>query len=385
MKIGIDARMYGPKQGGLGRYIEQLILHLEKLHTNVEFVIFLRRDNWNEYQPSRPNFRKVLADIPWYGLTEQIRLPVIIKKEKVDLMHFPHWNVPFFYSKPFVVTIHDLLLLHYPTRRASTLGPLLYWFKNCAFRIILNHAVKKAKHIFTVSEFSKQDIVRTLGVAEKKIAVTYPTPFENKKYKVENINYHNDTIPDTNYLLHDTFGITKPYVLYVGVAYPHKNLDGLLKAWKLFEEKYGTGYQLVLAGKKNYFYNRLTNNLTMKQFNNVIVTGFVPDADLPALYQGASLYIMPSFYEGFALPALEAMAAGVPVASSNRTCLPEILQNSALYFDPADAEGMANAIFTGLTDTSARQKLLAAAPAVLSLYQGEKLAQKTWEVYRNSV
>jgi len=112
MKIGIDARMYGPKQGGLGRYVEQLVLELEKIDNQNEFVIFLRADNWNEYTPSKPNFKKVLANISWYGWQEQFKLTPIIKKEKVDLMHFPHWNIPLFYNDPFIVTIHDLILLH---------------------------------------------------------------------------------------------------------------------------------------------------------------------------------------------------------------------------------------------------------------------------------
>lgn len=371
MRIGIDARLYGPKQGGLGRYLQQLILHLEKLPANAEFVIFLRRDNWEEYQPAAPNFRKILADVPWYGVAEQIKLPGIIKKEKVDLMHFPHWNVPLFYRQPFVVTIHDLLLLHYPTRRASALGPFRYWFKNKAFRAVLDHAAKKARHILTVSEFSKNDIIATLRIPPEKISVAYPAPLPLAENK-------NPPLPAK-------YGIVKPYILYVGVAYPHKNLEGLLKAWKLLEKKYGQNYQLVLVGNHNYFYQKLKVFSLRSSISNVVFAGFVPDHELPALYRGASLYVMPSFYEGFALPALEAMAAGLPVAASNRTCLPEILQSAALYFDPSDTDEITNTIFTGLTDTTRRQKLLAAAPAVLARYRGQTLALKTWEVYQNSV
>lgn len=374
MKIGIDARMYGPKQGGLGRYIEQLVLHLEKLPTNAEFVIFLRRDNWNEYTPSAPNFRKVLADIPWYGIAEQIFLPVIIKKEKVDLIHFPHWNVPLFYSAPYIVTIHDLLLLHYPTRKASTLGPLAYWFKNRVFRLVLEHAVKKSRHILTVSDFSKKDIIKTLKIPENKITITYPAPLPTATSPLQ----------PTTYKL-QALGITKPYVLYVGVAYPHKNLEGLLRAWNIFTKKYGDKYQLVLAGKTNYFYDRLQAIAYKLQAKNVIFTGFIPDQKLPALYQNASLYVIPSFYEGFALPALEAMSYRIPVVSSHATCLPEILQNAALYFDPSNLEEIADAIYQGLTDNNLRQNLLSAAPATLARYQWKTLAQKTWEVCQNSV
>src|SRR3989338_6011051 len=177
MVIGIDARMLGPECGGLGRYIEQLVLHLHDIDQENQYVLFLKKENWdyvhighqaeeftvdsyysnNKKDKSRvvlhnENFRKVLADVHWYGWEEQIIFPRIIKAEQVDLMHFPHWNVPLFYSDPFVVTIHDLLLMHYPTRESSALGPLSYWFKNLAFRKVLRHAVRKAEHIIAPSE-----------------------------------------------------------------------------------------------------------------------------------------------------------------------------------------------------------------------------------------
>ena len=195
MRIGIDARMYGPKQGGLGRYIQQLIAHLEQLETTDEFIIFLRKENWDEYTPKNNNFKKVLADIPWYGWQEQIKLSKIIKQEKVDLMHFPHWNVPLFYNDPFIVTIHDLLLLHYPTRKASTLGPFAYWFKNFVYKIVLRHAATKSKHILTISEFTRKDIVKNLGIAMGKITVAYLAPFTNSQFSIlnfqSNLNFQN--------------------------------------------------------------------------------------------------------------------------------------------------------------------------------------------------
>ena len=122
-RIGIDARFYGPRQKGLGRYLQKLITHLEKVDQNNQYFIFLRKKNWSEYCPSCSNFKKVLADYPWYGLREQILMPLKIRRQKIDLMHFPHFNIPVFYSGTFLVTIHDLVLRKFPTRRASTLGP----------------------------------------------------------------------------------------------------------------------------------------------------------------------------------------------------------------------------------------------------------------------
>src|SRR3989339_1813937 len=183
MRIGIDARMCGPKQGGLGRYIEELIKHLLKIDTENEYVIFLRKEYKNElkivfteHNKTNLKLKIVEADVAWYGWAEQIKLTKIIKKEKVDLMHFPHWNVPFFYNKPFVVTIHDLLLMHYPTRKASTLGPIIYFFKNIAYHAVLKHAISKANHIITPSEFTKNDLHNTLGTPLKKISTIHLAP-----------------------------------------------------------------------------------------------------------------------------------------------------------------------------------------------------------------
>lgn len=367
MRIGIDARMYGPKQGGLGRYIQQLIKHLENLPEKNEYVIFLRQENWGEYTPANPCFTKVLADIPWYGWREQIKFSPIIKKQKIDLMHFPHWNIPVFYRHPFVVTIHDLLLMHHSTARTSTLGPILYWFKNKAYRFVIKQAAKRARHIITTSEFTKNDIHETIGISKEKITVTYQAP---------------TSLPTTITSL--PAGIQKPYVLYVGVAYPHKNLEGLLNIWTHFKKTYQTNHQLVLVGKENYFYKRLITSPAWQKTPNVHYTGFIPDENLATLYQNASLYVMPSLYEGYALPSLEAMTFDLPIVSSNTTCLPEILGSAALYADPQDISGFADALYQGLTDQQTRNLIVAAAPKVLNRYSSQKLAEQTNATYHHN-
>ncbi len=405
MKIGIDARMLGSKQGGIGRYVHELIRHFKiaSCHpdspfgeegsfstmgqdssvvslsqndkkNNLQFVIFLRKDNWDLIDESL-NIKKVLADIPWYGWREQLCLPKIIKKEKVDLMHFPHWNIPFSYCKPFVVTIHDLLLLHYPTRASSTLGPLTYFFKNLAYKIILRHAIKKSRHIITISEFTKNDIFKNFNIDAKKITVTHLAPLPPPL----NLPLGQGEKTPAN-LIH--YKITKPYVLYVGVAYPHKNLEGLIEAWKIFCAEHGNDYQLVLAGRKNYFYEKI---LKQVQDDNIIFTDYVPDEDLPMLYKNASLYVFPSFYEGFGLPPLEAMQYGVPVVSSNSTCLPEILKDSALYFNPSNKNEMKGAIWRGLTDQNLRQELNQKSVQLIHNYSWKTTAKTTLETYLNVI
>jgi len=348
MNIGIDARMYGPKQGGLGRYVAQLVDVLLEAGHDHEYVLFVLP---GVHISKRPNVRLVEVDVPWYGWKEQLLLPWIIKRERVDLMHFPHWNVPLLYHDPYVVTVHDLIMYHFPRQEASTLGPVWYWVKDKLSRLVVHHAVHAAKHLFVTSEFTKQDVHKTLRVPLEKMTVTYQSPTRNKEQGTRN----------KSALL--KYGVTKPYVLYVGNAYPHKNLERLVEAWDLFQNNYSTDYQLVLVGKKNFFYERLLNSITTKQYSDIVFTDFVPDDELALFYENASLFVFPSLYEGFGLPPLEAMTYGVPVVSSNRSCLPEVLGDAALYFDPENVEEMADAMWRGVSDEGKpipnnRQKLL---------------------------
>ena len=374
MRIGIDARMIGSGYG-IGRYIEQLVTHLLKIDNENEYVFFvMEHGTWNMEQLrvkcKMSNVKCVPVRIPWYSWKEQVKLKPIIKKAKVDLMHFPHWNVPLTYNDPFVVTIHDLIMFHYPRPEATTLGPLKYWAKDRAHRLVIRHAVRAAKHILTTSEFTKQDVHKTLAVPLEKMTTTYQAPFGDKESRIRNQELG----------INSKFQIQKTYVLYVGAAYPHKNLEGLLKAWTIFQEKYGGEYQLVLVGKEDYFWRRLMSNVKC-QMSNVVCTGFVSDVELGELYKSASLFVMPSLYEGFGLPPLEAMAHDVPVVSSNRTCLPEVLGEAALYFDPENYEQMAEVMWRGLTDEDVRFALKENAREELKRYSGNKLAEETLRAY----
>lgn len=357
---------------GLARYTQQLVKHLLETDLENQYILFFRNNNIKEFEAGdNKNVKIVIADIPWYSLAEQVKFKKIIKQQQVDLMHFPHWNVPFFYNDPFVVTVHDLIMYHYPRPEATTLGPIKFWIKDSLHRIVLSHAVKKARHVITTSEFTKEDIHKTLGVSKNKMSVTYQAPF----------SYNISSLKDNEFVLQN-YGIKKPYVMYVGTAYPHKNVEGLLNAWLKFQELHGEEYQLVLVGKENYFYQRLLVQQATREIKNFVYTGFVEDDELSAIYLQSSLYVFPSFYEGFGLPPLEAQDHGVPVVSSNASCLPEILGESALYFDPDSPEQMAEMIHKGLTDEDVRTDLKQNARENLERFSWEKLARETLGIYK---
>lgn len=371
MKIGIDARFFGPYGKGLGRYTQKLIENLERIDNKNQYVIFLRKENWDSYTPNNKNFKKEIADYRWYSLSEQFNMPKVLKKAKLDLVHFPHFNVPLFYRRNFVVTIHDLILTSFPTQRATTLHPLLYKIKHNVYKIIIKSAVKRAKKIITVSNFSKNELIKQFKIDPKKIVVTY----EATEYVCKEVEQKN--LEDIK-----KFGISKPYLLYVGNAYPHKNLERLLQVFKKLKKDY-QDIELVLVGKKDYFFERLQRKKEKMGLNGVIFTGYVEDEDLPNLYKNASLYVFPSLCEGFGLPPLEAMTCGVPVCSSNKSCLPEVLGNAAYYFNPYSVDKTVNVIKYVLENKELQESLIQKGFERIKKFSWERMARETLEIYNN--
>lgn len=370
MRIGIDARFFGSIGRGLGRYTQKLIENLEKIDQKNQYFIFLKKENWNEYNPVNKNFQKVLANIPWYSLREQLFMPRLLKKYNLDLVHTPHYNVLLWNKNKFVTTIHDLIPLHYSTKRASTLSPLIYLMKKLAYYTVIRHAIYKSEKIIAVSNYTKEDILKNFDIPPEKIIVTYEAVDLTQNIPAE---------PGERTL--KKYGIIKPYLLYVGNAYPHKNLERLILAFREIIKRYPHLY-LVLVGKTDYFYQRLKNFGRKNSARNVIFTDFIPDKDLGIIYREALLYVFPSLGEGFGLPPLEAMAKDVPVASSNASCLPEILGEAAAYFDPKGIAEMTETIEQAIADKEFRNKLIEKGRQQIKKYSWEKMAKETLEIYK---
>jgi glycosyltransferase involved in cell wall biosynthesis len=321
MKIGIDARMYGPKVGGggLGRYVEQLVTKLQEIDQENRYILFLKKENFDLCKITNKNFEKRLTDIHWYTLNEQKFLPKIIDQEKLDLLHFPHWNVPLFVRTPFVVTIHDLILLDDPSSaKATTLGFVKYALKRLGYRAVLWNAINRSQRIISVSHATELSILKHFPkVDPKKIKMIYEgvTSFPYPENHGSNQGWQSLQPP-----------LPPPTFLYIGNSYPHKNLKTLLKAFKIFHQKFSKS-RLVLAGGQNIF-----SEIVKKYVTNINIpkeaVEFVNNPDdqkISELYSQANLYIFPSKLEGFGLPGLEAMAAGVPVIAARAGSLPEVL------------------------------------------------------------
>lgn len=372
-RIGIDARFFGTSAKGLGRYTQRLIEHLELIDQEHEFVIFLRKENWDAYVPSQGRFRKVLADYRWYSVEEQMRFPRILAREKCTLVHFPHFNVPVRFTGHFVVTIHDLILTHYPTQKASTLGPLRYFIKQLGYRYVIRRAVNKADRIITVSDFTRNDLVKHFALGDSR-RITVIT---------EGVDRRQQETPDSRKKeVLSRLRLVSPYLLYVGNMYPHKNLERYLEAFVAVVQ--GTpDLTLALVGKDDYFVLRLKNHVRhLGLENNVRFLGYVDDSDLSTLYQCAEAFVFPSLYEGFGLPPLEAMAYGTPVIASKVSSIPEVLGDAAEYFDPTDIHDMMEATRRILTDRRRRAELQRKGIERVSQFSWEAMAKKTLDLYR---
>lgn len=380
MRIGIDARFYGPVGKGLGRYTQKLIENLEKISAggglasgeDHQYFIFLKKDNFDDYKPKNKNFKKILANYRWYTFGEQLKFPRLLNKYKLDLVHFPHFNVPLFYFGRFVVTIHDLILIHFPTRRNSTLSPFLYWLKFLAYKIVIKSAIYRSKKVIAVSEFTKKDILKIYKkIVGDKIVVTY-----------EACDDYCMLSPNKDREILSRYGIIEPYLIYVGNVYPHKNPERLVLAFKILEES-GKKINLVFVGGEDYFYLRLKKFIAERQVNNVLFAGFVPDHELDVIFHNALAYVRPSLYEGFELPPLEAMAKGVPVLSSSHACALEILGDSALYFNPEDVHDIVRAVELIISDKPMRQNLIERGYNQVKKYNWKIMARETLKIYEN--
>jgi len=379
MRIGIDARFYGLIGKGLGRYTQKLIENLEKISVESgnfsnEYFIFLGKENFNDYIPKNPNFHKILAPYRWYTLLEQICMPKILNKYNLDLVHFPHFNVPFLYRRKFVVTIHDLILLQFPTVRGTTLNPIFYKIKFWAYRFIIWSAIKRAKKVITVSNFTKKELLKYYknDLSEEKIIVTYEAGSDWEE------NEKNISSNDLEIL--KKYGILKPYLLYVGNAYPHKNLERLILAFSRID--LAQKYQLVLVGKIDYFYEKLKKLARNKNIENVVFLGYITDEILSLIYRKSEAYVFASLYEGFGIPPLEAMSKNVPVISSNHPCMKEILEESAYFFDGKNEESIAEAMKKVLEDEEIRKDLIEKGLQQIKKYSWKKMSQETSEIYQ---
>jgi len=344
MKIGIDARNLVPKLSGIGRYVIETSRQLAEL--GHEILLYLPEP------PSSPEsmppgvvqnisqFSGAVPRILW-GNTRLLRLA---KQDQLDIFWGPAHRLPILgnIEVPQVLTIHDLVWYH-----ASTTMRFRGWLGE---RVFMGRSIRRADRIVSVSLATKAAIAALYPCAENKIDVVYPgcTPLVSR-ISAEILELQN---------------IDRPFVLFVGTLEPRKNLHGLLKAFAALPESVRAGLLLVIAGGQGWGLDDLQSEVARLRLSaSVRLTGFVSDAELGALYKAAKFLAMPSHYEGFGLPIIEANAAGIPALTSNTSSMPEVGGNAALLVEPSSVQSIAEGLARLATDTSLYAKLSSASKA----------------------
>jgi len=326
------------------RNVDQADLEVLRAHKNVEL------------QPTAIRHYSVIG--------EQLLLPRVLNKHNLDLMHFPNFNVPVLYRKPYIVTIHDMVHHKISGHKKST---LLFFY---GYKYVIREAARRARRIITVTEAAKRDIVQLLGVPEQKITVIYEAPF------LRGVTDAEVAAVKGNFLLR------RPYFLFVGTMERKKNIPALARGFDIFLDKYKLDMDLVIAGKADPHYPDIKfQAMEIKHRDRLVFTGFVDDSELSALYQGAYAFATASLHEGFGLPGVEAMQFGLPVLASNTDVLNEVYDNAAIYFDPKDPGDIADKMRLIAQDIQFYEQMREKSLNRSAAFNWQTAARQTLEVY----
>ncbi len=355
-KIAIDARIIN---SSTGRYIERLLTHLQKIDTENEYIVLVRKKDYRYWKPTNKNFSVKIAEYKNYSLGEQFGFALFLYKLNVDLVHFCMPQQPVLYLKPCVTSIHDLTLLK---TYNSDKNWLVYHFKQFIGRGVFWWAAHKSRFVLTISDYSRHDILSRYKISPLKVIRTY-------------LAADKITTPPKAFTLP-----SKNFLLYVGQQSDYKNVRGLILAHQQLLGSHPDLW-LVLVGSKSGPTTINEQWVAERGYQNILFTGFVDDAQLSWLYSHTKAYVFPSLMEGFGLPSLEAMLYGAPVVSSNATCLPEINSEAALYFNPHDTDDMAKTIDRVLTNKARRNELIKKGYERVTHFSWEDTARETHDTY----
>ena len=369
LRIAIDAHSVGTGLAGNESYATNLIEALAEIDRVNDYTLYVTRSEAFERFSNRwPNFT-VRATLPH---TPLIRIPLTLSAElrrnPVDVLHV-QFTAPPFAPCPVVVSIHDLSFEHLPQtfkRRSRT-----------QLRLTVRRSARQASHVLALSDYARRDIIATYNVRPENVSVI---PLAAPA--------HFGPVQDERELqrVRQTYGIETDYILSVGSIQPRKNLNRLIAAYSRLRRAQPERKlpQLVLVGKRAWLYDETLRIIKeLEVGNSVILTGYVPEADLPALYSGALCFVYPSYFEGFGLPPLEAMKCGAPVIVGNKTSLPEVVGDAGLLVDPFDVDEIAFAIKKVIDDSNLRASLRVKGLERAGLFDWRDTDRQNFAVYRN--
>jgi glycosyltransferase involved in cell wall biosynthesis len=358
MKIVIDFRESGTSTG---RYIDKIVENLQLIDAKNTYILLTKKHRMESAGVTAKNFHLVECNVKEFTLSEQLKLLTQVRKLKPDVVHFPMVQQPLLYRGRVATTIQDLTTLRFTN---PTKNPVIFKFKQFVYYWVNYIVVRKSKTLLTISDFVRQDCVKTLRFKHpEKFTITYnsadalPTPAVPVK-QLE----------------------SSSFIMYVGRHLPHKNLDRLVSAHQALLIAH-PNLKLVIVGKVDGASKVLQDRISRESLKNIVFTGFVDDNQLRWLYENTACYVFPSLSEGFGLPGLEAMKHGAPVASSQATCLPEVYGDAVHYFSPYSTQEMAEKIDDILTHGKLRNELIKKGRKQAEKYSWRRSAELTLASY----
>lgn len=366
MRIGFDGTPLLGQRSGVGYYTGNLLSALMEVQPDWEYLLYSNRP-LNGLEPSLPatqnGHHRYFPRSRWLWM--QTILPGIIRQSRPHLCHFTNALAPLWQPAPYVLTIHDASLFVY--------GEYHPWARHLTMRLTLPLIARRAAAVITVSQHSRDDLVRVLNLDPAKIHVVYEAAGESFR-----------PVEDFAALarVRRKYSLPPDFLLYVGTLEPRKNLLRLLRAVKQIRDE-GLPHHLVLAGGVGWMMESFDQEVHALGLQDAVhYLGYIPSEDLPALFSLATVFTFPSLYEGFGLPPLEAMACGTPVLTSNRSSLAEICGDAAYLVDPLSTEDIAAGLSALLRDETLRRELRCKGLQRAASFSWQRAACDTVDVYR---
>jgi glycosyltransferase involved in cell wall biosynthesis len=363
LRIGIDLTGIWRPSTGIFTYAKQLASELLRLNKQNSYTLFFSGEIHPEFQELKEKFHA--AVIPFRGevLSKQLLLPALCNLHKLDLIHFPALPPPVACFRPFVWTLHDATPWLYPGTMDFKGRLYFRWVGACAARA--------SKAIITVSKEAKRNIVDSLAIPEGKVRVIY-----------EGVDAAFRALNDSEFMnsVRSRYQLPERFILTVGTLEPRKNLSFLIDAYRRLCEVTQTELGLVIVGRSGWNMQAIQQRLS-EGGGRIVLTGFVPQEDLVAFYNLAEIFVLPSLYEGFGFPPLEAMACGCPVIVSDRGSLPEIVEDAAVVIDPENIDSLVGALRSVLSIPALRTALKEKGLARVRQFSWRTAAIKTLDLY----
>ena len=368
MRIGLNLLYMIPREvGGTETYARGLLEGLRRIGTSHEFVLFLNRESAGWKPAANSGFTSVVCPVNAVSRSkrfvyEHLLLRHEIRKHRIDLLHSLGYTSPLFLLCPTVVSVHDLNFLAF--------GNLMTFARRTMLRLAVREAVLRSNRVITISEFSRREILKAYNVAPEKVVVTYLAADKKSPDTVTGQDSRTDGGMEW---------MQEPYMVAFSATYPNKNIPRLLEAYGEAKKWHAIPQRLVLIGHPFRMEDGNRNELVSK--GDVVWTGYLEQRTMADVVKKADFMVFPSYYEGFGLPVLEAMAVGLPVVCSSAASLPEVGGDAVIYFDPFSIDDMAAKISAVANDASLRNELRKKGTENLKRFSWEKVARETVAIY----